>query len=64
MKGVSRPPACEIETRLSNLSNMGLWIVFGIVVTAVAIVYFWLPKKKPTIDIKKFPRKYPDEKVS
>ena len=40
-------------------------LLTGLVILVVAgvVVYLLTPKKKPTIDIKKFPRKYPDEKV-
>lgn len=41
---------------------MELWIALAVLVVIV-IIYISLPGKKPTIDIKKFPRKYPDEKV-
>jgi hypothetical protein len=41
---------------------MALWVIL-VILAVVGAVYSLLPKKKPTIDIKKFPRKYPDEKV-
>ena len=42
---------------------MALWVVAAVIVVFAAI-YLLLPGKKPTINIKKFPRKYPDEKVA
>ena len=41
---------------------MALWWLVAVAVILL-VVYFMLPGKKPTINIKSFPRKYPDEKV-
>ena len=43
---------------------MEVWVVLAIVsVVAAAVVYFLWPKAKH-VDIKAFPRKFPDEKVN
>ncbi len=42
---------------------MEMLTVLALLAVAGIVVYLLMPGKKPTIDIKKFPRKYPDEKV-
>ena len=43
---------------------MVFWLVVGTAVAVLAIIYLLKPTRMPTVDIRKFPRKYPDEKVT
>ena len=41
-----------------------LFLVVGGLVLVAAVIYLLRPKSMPTVDIRKFPRKFPDEKVT
>ena len=44
---------------------MAFWLaVAGVLVLILAAVYLLKPRRMPTVDIRKFPRKFSDEKVT
>lgn len=44
---------------------MAFWLVVaGILALVLVVVYMLKPTRMPTVDIRKFPRKFPDEKVT
>ena len=44
---------------------MAFWLVVAVVLALIlAAVYLLKPRRMPTVDIRKFPRKFSDEKVT
>ena len=44
---------------------MAFWLVVaGVLALILAAVYLLKPRRMPTVDIRKFPRKFSDEKVT
>ena len=44
---------------------MAFWLVVaGVLALVLIVVYLLKPTRMPTVDIRKFPRKFPDEKVT